>query len=108
MCPVRSTTVKGFALGMTFGALMVAGAATAKAEPPDQATIAYAAHFAGAVCEVLDRYPSPQGLIGIGRAIVADGLTPRQAGWVIALSVDEVCPEHIPVVLTFIRSGMTI
>ena len=102
---MRSTTIKGFALGMVFGALMVAGAATAKAEP-DRVTVAYAAQFAGAVCNVLDEYPSYAGIEGIAQAITADGLSMRQAGWVIALAVDEVCPRHTRLIMSYIDSGV--
>lgn len=96
---------RAFALGMIAGSFLTAGLVTAipaKAEP-DRASIAYAATFAEAVCNTLDEFPSPEGILGIGQAIVDDGLTSRQAGYVIALSVTDSCPWHLALLDRFLN-----
>ena len=60
----------------------------------DDAAYAYTAIFGDAVCSTLDRWPSFDGITGIGQAIVKDGLSTFQAGEVIALSIEEICPRH--------------
>lgn len=95
---MRNDVVRGFALGMIAGSFLTAGvvlaAAPAKADP-DGASIAYASIYGDAVCETLDEYPTVAGVYGVGQAIVEDGLTARQAGVVVALSVREICPRHM-------------
>lgn len=81
--------------------LSVGLAARANADV-DPAAIDYAQRNAGAVCAVLDVYPSPAGVIGIAQAIVDDGLSFNQAGQVVALSVLTECPQHQPVIDRFI------
>jgi hypothetical protein len=88
----------GVALLMLFCALLgmitlLASAPHAKADA-DPVVVAYAAHYAGAVCETLSEFPSTNGLLGIMSAITDDGLTPRQAGQVAAISVLEACPRY--------------
>lgn len=102
-----SRCVRAFALGMIAGSFLTAGivaAPLAKAEP-DRVSIAYAATFAQAVCDTLDAYPSFEGIYGIAQAIVEDGLTSRQAGYVIALSVTDACPWHLDLLDRFLDSG---
>ena len=94
--------VKGFAAGLMVGSLCVATAASAKADP-DTTSIVYAEKYAGAVCATLDDYPTFDGIIGIGQAIVEDGLSYSQAGYVVAMSVGTVCPRHLALVQAFAR-----
>lgn len=101
---MRTPLVKVFSLGMITGSFLTAGvvllAAPADASP-DDTSVAYASMYASAVCEVLDQYPTFDGIVGIGAAIMEDGLSARQAGQVIGLSVAEVCPRHAGLVLRF-------
>lgn len=99
---MRPALVRGFAAGLIVGSLSVAVAATAKADP-DTAAIVYAERYGGAVCATLDDYPTFDGIIGVGQAIVEDGLSYRQAGYVVAMSVTDVCPRHLSLVQAFAR-----
>ena len=90
--------------------LFFASAPSAKADSGDldPEAVAYAAHYAGAVCSVLADYPTTNGLLGIlqavendgltpvqaGQAVENDGLTPVQAGQAVAMSVYEACPRY--------------
>lgn len=79
-------------------------AASAKADP-DGASLAYAAEYGGAVCSVLeDGHDTFAGITGIANAIHEQGLTYRQAGEVISLSVTELCPEYTPLILRYARA----
>ena len=75
----------------------------AKAEPIDPVAVAYAAHYADAVCVTLDDFPNLNGILGLISAIRDDGLTAGQAGAAIGLSVAEVCPRHEPILEAFIN-----
>lgn len=70
----------------------------------DQAALAYSAIFGDAVCSTLDDYPSFDGIIGIGQAIRDDGLTLFQAGEVIQISVQEICPRHTGLLKRFVAT----
>lgn len=98
---MRSQVLKGFALGMITGSFLTAGivlAATPAKADPDGASIAYAAAYGEAVCSTLDEYPTVDGVYGVGKAIIKDGLTAAHAGMVVALSVREICPRHIDLI----------
>jgi len=75
----------------------------AKADPVDPVSVAYAAHYAGAVCATLDDFPNLNGIMGLISAIQDDGLTAGQAGAAIGLSVAEACPRHEPILQAFIN-----
>lgn len=64
--------------------------------------VAYAAHYASAVCGTLDNIRTADGVLGVIQAIQDDGLTAREAGAAVALSVSDVCPRHEPVLVAFI------
>jgi hypothetical protein len=82
------------AVAAAFGViLMLLAAPTAKADSDSEA-YAYAAHYAGAVCAVLDDYPTVNGMLGIMAAITEDGLSNYQAGQVVGISIAEVCPRY--------------
>ena len=76
-------------------------APTASADEPSTTVVAYAATFGGVVCDVLDDYPTTAGILGIAQAIQSDGLSSYEAGQVIGLSVSEICPRHMGLVLRF-------
>lgn len=83
-------------------AIVLLSSGEAKADPISPEVVSYTAHYGGAVCEVLSEHPSNSGILGVMLAIEDDGLTPMQAGQVIALSVSEICPRHIPLIQAFI------
>lgn len=104
---MRTAAVKTFSLGMIAGSFLTAGtvflASPAKADV-DDTSIAYALQYSEAVCSTLDKYPSFGGIVGIAQAITEDGLTMRQAGTVIGLSVAETCPWHTGLMNRFIAA----
>ena len=87
-----------------FGCVVVMLSPSAKADP-DSMVYAYAAVFGEAVCSTLDSYPSYGGIYGIADSIAEDGLTYHQAGQVIAISVAEICPQHLALVKSFAASA---
>lgn len=71
---------------------------TAQADRADD----YAARNATKVCAVLDQYPTFDGIIGIGSAIVEKGFTWYEAGTVVGWSIINVCPEYRPLLAAFV------
>jgi len=72
----------------------------AQASPVDR----YAGQNAPRVCEVLDRFPTFNGINGVADAITQESnLTYRDAGRVLAISVITVCPQHIELLKDYIR-----
>lgn len=103
---MRDAVVKAYAVGVMTGSLFTAGilavAAPAKADiDPD--AVKYAARYGAAVCATLDDYPTTAGILGIGEAIVEDGLTSTEAGEVIGLSITDICPRYTGLLRAFIR-----
>lgn len=92
------------ALGLLLALLAALGITVAPAAraQPDPVVIAYAAHFGGIVCQVLDEHDTTAGMLGIGQAIMEDGLSAYQAGQVLALSVTEICPRHTGLLREFV------
>jgi hypothetical protein len=78
-------------------------AASAHADPDDPEVVAYASHYAGAVCSTLADYPSVAGLRGILDAVEDDGLSARQSVQAVALSVYEVCPRYSYLLDLFVK-----
>ena len=79
------------------------GIAAAHADPVGD----YVAANGQAVCQTLDKYPSVEGIEGIGLAIMDEGITPFDAGQIIARSVGAFCPQHVPEVQAFIAKYST-
>jgi hypothetical protein len=105
----------GVALLMLFCALLgmitlLAATPHAKADDVDNVVFAYAHTYGSAVCETLDDgHDSVDGLTGIMRSIVGDGLTPFQAGQVVAISVTDACPKYTPLLRAYVaRNGATV
>jgi hypothetical protein len=94
------------ALAGALGVIAVLAAAPAKADT-DPVVVAYSAHYGGAVCSVLDEFPSENGILGIGKSIIEDGLTGYQAGQVLYLSVSDVCPRHMGLLRAFAYPAVT-
>jgi len=100
---IRRTTARAFGLGIVCGGFITAAtiaAVPAKADTGD-AVYAYTATFGAIVCQTLDSYPTFSGVIGIGQAIAADGLSMHQAGQVLMLSALEICPRHLGLLRSF-------
>ena len=79
--------------------LMAAPKAKADADP---VAVAYAAHFADAVCWTLTNHNTNSGVLGVLAAIKEDGLTTSQAAYAVTLSVMDVCPQQQYVLDRFI------
>ena len=95
---MRRTIIPAAALTV---AAAVTLAPTAAADEPSTVVVAYAATFGGIVCDVLDDYPTPSGVLGVAQAIQSDGLSSYEAGQVIGMSVSEICPRHMGLILRF-------
>ena len=81
----------------TFGAILAGatiGTGLAKADNPVQT--------ATAICVALDRNPTVAEVMRIGTILADNGLTFRQAGFVIGSAVAEFCPWEQPVLDAFI------
>lgn len=57
------------------------------------------------ICSVLDEYPTPGGVYGVGLGLIDQGYTAYAAGQKIAAAVTSTCPEHLPEVLAFTRQA---
>lgn len=73
-------------------------APTAQADPVRDAV----ANYGLIVCEVLDEYPTVDGVVGVLTALVEDGYAPGQAGNIVFKSVVAFCDNHLPVVKAFV------
>jgi hypothetical protein len=82
-------------------AVLLMAAPKAKAEA-DPVAVAYAAHFADAVCWTLTNHDTNSGVLGVLAAIKEDGLTTSQAAYAVTLSVMDVCPQQQYVLDRFI------
>jgi ribulose kinase len=85
-----------------FAGIVGPGLAAAKADPISPVVAAYATRYAGAVCAVLDAYPSVGGVTGALQGVMADGFTAYEAGQVVGIAVVGQCPEHLDAVQAFI------
>jgi len=95
--PIATLMLASVIIGASIGF-----SARAHADPITDRAKTYADAHAAAVCRTLDIYPSIAGIEGIGEAIVGDGLTYREAGQVIGMSVLQVCPIYTPELEAFI------
>lgn len=100
---LRPGTLRAYALGLFCGSLMTATltmcAAPAKADTINPDIVA---DIAGPVCSVTAQYPSTDGLIGIGAALIEDGWTGYEAGEIIATSIINYCPRYTPILRAFV------
>ncbi len=69
------------------------GISKAKADI-DAVSVAYAAHYADAICTTLAGHPTNNGVQGILSAIQDHGLTNLQAAGAVVLAVTDVCPQQ--------------
>ena len=74
-------------------AVLLMAAPKAKADI-DAVSVAYAAHYADAICTTLASHPTNSGVQGILAAIRDQGLTNLQAAGAVVLAVTDVCPAQ--------------
>ena len=74
-------------------AVFLMAAPKAKADI-DSVSVAYAAHYADAICTTLAGHPTNSGVQGIIAAIRDQGLTNSQAAGAVVLAVTDVCPAQ--------------
>lgn len=83
-------------------AVLVGGSVGLAARANATPALDYAVTHAQKVCRTLDKYPSFAGIEGIADAIVKEtGFGYYDAGMVIGLSVNNVCPEYIPLIQAY-------
>ena len=80
-------------MGALGAATLLLVAPKAKADI-DAASVAYAAHYATAICDTLAVHNTPSGVQGVIAAIREDGLTNLQAAGAVVLAVTDVCPQQ--------------
>ena len=98
-------TITRLALAATSGAVIAAtGLAYASDAHADgylsSTEAAYVDRYgAGAVCPVIDEYPSAAGVLGVTRGIMEDGFTADNAVDIINASVSTYCPRNWPLLV---------
>ncbi len=80
-------------MGALGAATLLLVAPKAKADI-DATSVAYAAHYADAICTTLAGHPTNNGVQGILSAIRDHGLTNLQAAGAVVLAVTDVCPQQ--------------
>ena len=97
----KARVMDGLAVGLLMAlmaalgcAVLVMSAPKAKADDIDAISVAYAAHYADAICGTLAGHPTNNGVQGIIAAIREDGLTNLQAAGAVVLAVSDVCPAQ--------------
>lgn len=97
---MRNGHVKAFSLGLVAGSFLTAGtlyfAAPAKATPDADVAAVY-----NAICDTLDAYPTFGGVLGVGEALIQEGLTARQAGHAIFKAAVNSCPWQLGLLRNF-------
>ena len=97
----KARIMDGLAVGLLMALMAALGCAVllmsapkAKADDIDAISVAYAAHYADAICGTLAGHPTSNGVQGIIAAIREDGLTNLQAAGAVVLAVSDVCPQQ--------------
>lgn len=89
-------------LAAALGCIVVLASAPSAKADVDSEAVAYAAHYAQAVCQTVSEYPTVTGLQGVMAGMVEQGLTSRQAGQAAALSIYDTCPQYSYLVDLFV------
>ena len=91
------------ALMAAIGCIVVlASAPTAKADSVSDDVLDYVSLYGeGAVCPVISKHYTTNGLLGVLIAIRDDGFSDYEAGQIVGLSVSEYCPENYPLLEAF-------
>jgi hypothetical protein len=66
---------------------------------------AHADRMDSIICAVLDDYPTPAGVYGVGIGLIHEGYSAYNAGQKIASAVAIYCPEHMPEVMEFAKAA---
>ena len=96
----RARLMDALAVALLFLLMGALGAATLLLMAPkakadiDSVSVAYAAHYADAICTTLAGHPTNSGVQGILSAIRDQGLTNLQAAGAVVLAVTDVCPAQ--------------
>jgi hypothetical protein len=94
---VRPRVLKQRLALVGLGGLMAAAVITmpaAKADPFTHAEAEYVVANHGAVCSVIDRYPTTEGVMGVMQGVMSDGWNAPAAVDIINTSVQLYCPGH--------------
>ncbi|MDM3894795.1 hypothetical protein [Mycobacterium intracellulare] len=90
---------------LIFAGIVGPGMAAAHADPIPQPVINYAAHNASRVCAALDAAPTFPGISNTLDSIQREtGFNPLYSADVLVLSVDAVCPRHLPLLQNFVNT----
>lgn len=90
---------------LIFVGIVGPGMAAAHADPIPQPVINYAAHNASRVCAALDAAPTFPGISNTLDSIQREtGFNPLYSADVLVLSVDAVCPRHLPLLQNFVNT----
>jgi short subunit fatty acids transporter len=93
----RTLNTRLLLFSMAFGAvLMGVTMPAAKADPLAHAEAEYVVANHGAVCTVIDQYPTEAGVMGVMRGIMSDGWNAAAAVDIINVSVELYCPSNWP------------
>ncbi len=105
---MRNSILRAYGLGIITGGFITAAVISFAPPAKADAAYSYAAHYGAAVCNTLDEYPTVDGVLGVGYAIVEDGLTAYDAGRAIFYSVADVCPRHLGLLRAFAATGAAV
>jgi short subunit fatty acids transporter len=96
---MRPRETRRWLVAVGLGWIAAAGIAAmpaAKADPLAHAEAEYVVANHGAVCTVIDQYPTEAGVMGVMHAIMSDGWNAAAAVDIINVSVELYCPSNWP------------
>jgi hypothetical protein len=100
---IRPRVLKRLLVSMAAGAVLAGTGIGWATDARADAGTDYAAGNAARICATLDAYPTLNGIMGVGQAIVNEGyMSFYDAGRAIAVSIAVVCPQHQPLMERFI------
>lgn len=107
---MRTAIIKAYSLGIITGAFLTAGlvyaAAPAKADGQlSNDEIDYVLTYEDAICSVIDKYHSTDGVMGVAEAIGNDGFTADSAVDIINAAVQDSCPRNWPLLQAIGRAA---
>lgn len=96
MRPRRARLINRVLVAAAVTVLAASGGGVARADGVlSQDEAAYVlAYGAGAICPVIDEYPSPAGVLGVASAIAEGGFAADDAADIINAAVLKYCPRH--------------
>ena len=105
---MRNSILRAYGLGIITGGFITAAVISFAPPAKADAAYSYAAQYGAAVCTTLDEYPTIDGVLGVGSAIIKDGLTAYDAGRAIFYAVADVCPRHLGLLRAFAATGAAV